>query len=224
MREKIAMIPWRVLHAVSTVTSGESDRPELQCVAIQRLKEHPEHGFVVATTGYMLLAVRQPTKDWSLELRETILVPPNFLPAKKTFGNDQLVTIRQDKKETRLESDGYGISTARDNTDLEYPDWTRVLPANNTAKECGHFEVNPTFFKIINATFSAMLGTHPSLYGTQVHLTQKGLGPIILHPRADTERSILGLIMPLRHADDDLTPALALDKLYRGFWGTDGGK
>ncbi len=67
MREKTAVVPWKVLHAVSTVTSSDKTRPELQCVAIQRLKKHPEHGFVVATTGHILLAVRQDLEGWKLE-------------------------------------------------------------------------------------------------------------------------------------------------------------
>lgn len=213
-----AVLPWNVLHAVASIASTDETRPEICCVAIQRLKEHPQHGFVAATTGYILLAVRLGLEDWNLEPGETILVPPNFLPPKKTFDNEEMMTIEQDEGETslRASAENYRIGT-KTPENLAYPNWERLIPASDTAEECGHFGVEIMFLEKIRRAFGAILGNRFRT-GTEIYLTQKGLGPLIVHAQGYGTDHILGLVMPRKVEGPDVTPSKALSKLYRNFW------
>ncbi len=221
MRERVAVIPWRVLHAVSTVTSPDKTRPELQCVAIQRLKEHPKHGFVVATTGMMLLAVRQSLEGWDLEPGETILVPPNFLLPKKTFDNDEAMTIIQkpkgDGSELWLRGENYGTTTQVEEV-LDFPNWERVLPSNIAASVCECLMLDANYLGVLNKAFTAILGRSYNQIGVELHPTQEGVGAILIRAEADNTGSILGLLMPRRCADSDLGPRGSLSKFYHEFW------
>lgn len=217
MRERTAVVPWKVLHAVSTVTSPDKIRPELQCVAIQRLKEHPQHGVIVATTGHMLIAVSQDLEGWDLKPGETILVPPNFLLPKKTFDDDEAMTITQRDKELWLRGENYGTTTVV-YTMSDFPEWERVLPASNTACRSACLNLNAYYLGTLNKAFNAILGRPSTLLGIELHPTGVGLGAVMLHAEADSTGSILGLLMPRRQADSDLGPKDTLSKIYRDFW------